>query len=83
MACEIYEQILKRNLLGTFDINEYCEMVYMIEIKHDGSRWGATPRFFYDKEEAKEEAETLRTRYPFIYDCRVVTRRMTKKSIRA
>jgi len=47
----------------------------MVEIKYDGSNWGATPKIFDSKKEAEKEAEYLKTKYPFISQCRVVTRR--------
>jgi len=81
-ACEIYKQVLDRNLLDTFCGNEHCEMVYMVEVKYGGSRWGATPKIFYDKEEAKKEAEAFKVKYPFVSEWRIVTRRMAEKLIR-
>ncbi len=75
-ACEIYKQMLDRNLLHTFCSNEHCEMVYMVEMKFNDSRWGAISKIFYSKEEAKEEAEALKSKYPFISESRVITRRL-------
>jgi hypothetical protein len=51
----------------------------MVEIRFDGYNWGATPKTFSSEEQAKLEAETLRLKYPFVAECRVVTRRIEEK----
>jgi len=75
-ACEIYKQVLDRNLGEAFCTDVQCKTVYTVEIKHNGSKWGATPKIFCTKEEAKREAEALKVKYPFVSECRVITRRM-------
>ncbi len=47
----------------------------MVEITIDGLRWGATRMIFYSKKEADQEAAALRAMYPFVSECRVVTRK--------
>jgi hypothetical protein len=51
----------------------------MVEIRFDGCNWGATPKIFYVKEEAEKEAEVLKLKYPFLSECRVITRKMEEK----
>jgi hypothetical protein len=51
----------------------------MVEIKLGSSKWGATPKIFYTKEEADKEAEALKLKYHFVSKCRVVTRKMEEK----
>ncbi len=53
----------------------------MVEIKYDGSKWGATPKKFYSEEEAKGEAEALKVRYPWISECRVISRKEKEKDL--
>ena len=73
--CELYKSILDGNFTGRFCIGEHCKIVFMVEIKYDGSKWGATPKRFYSEEEAEKEAELLKVKYPFISECRIVTRK--------
>jgi hypothetical protein len=79
ILCETYKAILDSNFSGTFCIGEHCKTVYMVEIKFDGSNWGATPKIFYSEAEAKAEAEQLRLKYPFLTECRIVTRKIEEK----
>jgi hypothetical protein len=57
----------------------HCRTIFKVEIKYDGSNWGATPKIFYGKEEAEKEAEFLKTKYPFISQCRVVAHKIEEK----
>ncbi len=82
-ACEIYKQVLDRILLYTFCRYGHCEMVYMIEMKFNGSRWGATPKILYSEEEARKEAEALKVKYPFISEFKIITREIGESLIRS
>ncbi len=73
--CELYKSILDRNLAGKFCIGDHCRTIYMVEISLDGGDWGATPKKFYSEEEAKEEVERLKCKYPFVSKFRIVTRK--------
>jgi len=73
--CQTYKAILDSNFLTKFCIDGHCKTVFMVEVKCDGCKWGATPKIFYSKEEAEKEAELLKIKYPFISQCRVVTRK--------
>ncbi len=47
-----------------------------------GRRWfpmGSDPKVFYSEAEAEVEIALLRLNYPFISECRVVTRKEKKK----
>ncbi len=82
-ACESYKQLLDRNLLNPFCRYGHCEMVYMIEMKFNGSGWGATPKILYSEEEAKKEAEALKVKYPFISEFKIITREIDESLIRS
>ncbi len=75
-ACEGYKLALDRNLGGRFCTDEDCKTVYMVEIRHDGSTWGATPKIFSGKDQAEKEAQRLNEKYHFVSECRVVTRKI-------
>ena len=77
--CELYKSLLDRNFAGRFCIGDHCTKIFMVEIKFDGNNWGATPKIFYSEAEAKVEAELLRLKYPFLSECRVVTRKEKEK----
>ncbi len=67
--------MLDKNYGGRFCIGIHCKAIFMIEIKLEGDgSWGATPNVFYNREEAEKEAKTLKQKYPFLSECRVVTR---------
>jgi len=51
----------------------------MIEVRQDRSKWGATPKIFYAKEEAKEQVEVLKLKHPFISEFRIVTRKIEEE----
>ncbi len=74
-ACALYKSVLDRNFGERFCIDEHCKTVFMVEIKYDGAEWGATPKIFYNKEEAEKETELLKAKYPFVSECRIVTRK--------
>ncbi len=74
-ACVLYKSMLDKNFGGRFCIGRHCRTIFMVEITMDGRRWGATRNIFYSKKEADQEAAVLRQIYPFISDCRVVTRK--------
>jgi len=75
-ACELYKLVLDRNLGGRFCTDEDCKTVYMVEIRNNGSTWGATPKILLGKDQAEKEAQRLKEKYPFVSECRVVTRRI-------
>ncbi len=79
VICETYKSILDSNFSGRFCFGRHCKTIYMVEIKYDGSKWGATPKMFYSEVEAKAEAEMLRQRYPWITELRIVTRKEKEK----
>ena len=74
-ACVLYKSMLDNNYGKKFCIDTHCTTIFMVEINYDGSKWGATSKIFYSKEEAQKEAEVLKVKYPFISECRVITRR--------
>jgi hypothetical protein len=71
--------MLDKNYGGRFCIGEYCKTIFMVEIKFDGCKWGATPNTFYSEEEAQKEVEALKIKYPFISEFRVVARKEKEK----
>ncbi len=73
--CELYKSFLDANFTGRFCTDGNCKTIFMVEIKYDGSKWGATPKTFYTQEEAEKEVEALKIKCPFIYGYRIVTRR--------
>ncbi len=73
--CELFKSLLDRNFAGRFCVDGHCTKIFMVEIKFDGNNWGATPKTFYSEAEAKVEAELLKVKYPFLSECRVVTRK--------
>ena len=75
-ACEGYKLVLDRNLGGRFCTDEDCKTVYMVEIRNNGSTWGATPKIFLSKDQAEKEAQRLKENYHFVSECRVVTRKI-------
>jgi len=75
-ACEIYKQMLDRNLGNRFCTDQDCKTVYMVEISDNGSTWGATPNIFRSKDQAEKEAQGLKEKYRFVSECRVVTRKI-------
>ncbi len=79
--CELYKSMLDSNFSGRFCVGERCKTIFMVEIKYDGSKWGATPKKFYSEEEAKGEAEALKVRYPWISECRVISRKEKEKDL--
>ncbi len=74
--CEQYKSFLDGNYAGRFCIDGHCKTIFMVEIRYDGSKWGATPKTFYSQEEAEKEVEALKIKYPFIREYRIVTRRI-------
>ncbi len=77
--CETYKSFLDANFAGRFCNGDHCKAIFMVEIKYDGAKWGATPKIFYSEAEAEAEAEVLRQRYPWIIECRVVSRKEKEK----
>ena len=75
IICELYKSVLDANFTRRFCIGDHCRAIFMVEIKYDGSEWGATPKTFYSMEEANIEVELLKLKYPFLSELRVVTRR--------
>ena len=75
-ACEVYKQVLDRNLGNRFCSDQDCKTVYMVEIRYNGSTWGATPNIFLSKDQAEKEAQGLKEKYKFVSECRVVTRKI-------
>ncbi len=73
--CELYKSVLDANFTGRFCTDGNCKTIFMVEVKYDGSKWGATPKTFYSEEEAEKEVETLKIKYPFISKFRVVVRK--------
>jgi hypothetical protein len=71
--------MLDKNFGGRFCLDGHCKTIFMVEIKYDGSNWGATPKVFYSEEEAKLEVEMLRQKYPFISELRVIERKEKEK----
>ena len=57
----------------------HCRTIFIVKIKYDGSKWQATPKIFYSKEEAEKECEALKQKYTFISKCRVLTSRREEK----
>ena len=78
-ACQLYKLMLDKNFGKRFCIDGNCKTVFMVEVRQDSSGWGATPKIFYVKEEVEKEAEVLKLKYPFLSECRVITRRMEEK----
>ena len=78
-ACQLYKLMLDKNFGKRFCIDGNCKTVFMVEVRQDSSEWGATPKIFYVKEEPENEAEVLKLKYPFLSECRVITRRMEEK----
>ena len=78
-ACKLYKSMLDKNFGKRFCLNGHCRTIFMVEIRFDGYNWGATPKTFYSEGEAKLEAEMLRMKYPFVAECRVVTRKIEEK----
>jgi hypothetical protein len=74
-ACVLYKSMLDRNVGGRFCIGEHCRTVFVVEILMDNSKWGATPKIFYSREEAEREIEALKVKYSFVSECRILTRK--------
>ena len=62
-----------------FRIDGNCRTIFMVEIKLDGCKWGATPKIFHSSEEAEKEAQILKLKYPFVSQCRVIARRIEEQ----
>jgi len=77
--CGLYKSMLDKNFGERFCIDGDCRTIFMVEIKLNGSEWGATPKIFYSEEEAEREAQVLKVKYPFVSECRVITRRVEEK----
>ncbi len=63
-------------MVEDFCVGEHCDTIFMVEIKFDGYDWGATPKIFSRKEEAEKEAEELKSKYEFVSECRIITRKV-------
>ncbi len=74
--CDLYKKILDSNFSNRFCLGDHCKLMFMVEIKYDDSKWGATPKMFSTKDEAEKEAEALKIKYPFIRECRIITRKL-------
>ncbi len=72
-ASGLYKWVLDNS--GRFCIDGHCKTIYMVEINFDGFNWGATPKIFSSEEEAQQEIEFLKQRYPFISKFRVISRK--------
>ncbi len=72
-ACGLYKSVLDNS--RRFCIDGHCKTIYMVEINFDGFNWGATPKIFSSEEEAQQEIEFLRQKYPFISKFRVISRK--------
>jgi len=79
-ACEIYKQMLDRNLGNRFCTDQGCKTVYMVEIGYNGSTWGATPNILLSKNQDEKEAQGLKEKYKFVSECRVVTRKIHEEN---
>ena len=77
---ELYKSMLDKNFGNRFCTDGHCKRIFMVEIRLDDSKWGATPKMFYNKEKAEAEAEALRLKYPFILEYRVITRQIEEKA---
>jgi len=82
-VCELFKSMLDKNFGERFCIDGNCRTIFMVEIKLDGCKWGATPKIFHSEEEADKEAITLKLRYPFISECRVITRKEKESGLTA
>ena len=72
----LYKSMLDKNYGERFCIGSHCITIFMIEIRLEGDgSWGATPKVFYNREEAEKEAEALKLKYPFVSECRVLLRK--------
>jgi len=72
--CVLHKTFLNHS--KRFCIGEHCKPVFCVEIKLDGDgSWGATPKVFYNRDEAEKEIERLKQIYHFVSECRVVTRK--------
>jgi len=67
------------NFGGKFRIDGDCRTIFMVEVKVDGCKWGTTPKIFLNSEEAEREAKILKQKYPFVSQCRVITRRIEQE----
>ncbi len=74
---QLYKSILNNS--QRFCIDGHCRAIFMVEIKYYGSGWGATPKIFYSEAEAQVEIALLKLKYPFISECRIVTRKQKEK----
>jgi hypothetical protein len=77
--CEVYKEILDANVSGKFCIDGHCKTIFMVEIRFSDSDWGACPREFESEEEAVMEASLLERKYPFIFQIRVIKRKLGHK----
>ncbi len=71
-VCGLYKSVLDKNFGGKFCIGNHCKTIFMIEIKFDGSEWGAIPKIFHAEAEAQQEIEALKLKYPFISEYRII-----------
>ncbi len=78
--CALYKSMLDRNLGRRFCIEGNCGTIFMVEIDLGDGKWGATPKTFYSEEEANRESEVLKSKYPFISECRVIKRNIAEKN---
>ncbi len=74
-SSQLYKSFLDNHYAERFCTGEHCKTIYMVEIKFTGDKWGATPKKFYTEEDAGKEAKSLKMKYPFIRECRIVTRK--------
>lgn len=78
--CELYKSMLDNNFGKRFCIEGHCKTIFMVEIGiEDDSKWGATPNIFHTKEDAETKIEAIKQKYPFVSECRVITRRMKER----
>ena len=77
---ELYKRMRDKNFGGRFCVGGHCKTIFMVEIRFDGdSNWGASPKTFYNKEEAEKEVEALKLKYPFLSEYKIVTRKINEK----
>ncbi len=79
--CALYKSVLDKNFGGRFCIGEHCKTVFMVEIKiaGNGNLWGSSPKIFDAKEKAEEFVKEIKNRYPFVSECRIITRKIEEK----
>ncbi len=74
-TCGLYKWFLEKNFRKRFCTDGDCRKIFMVEICISNFKWGAFPRMFNSEKEANQEIESLKHKYPFISNFRIVEKK--------